>query len=109
MADILSLATGIIILVIVLIVPGYFLALGFFPKRKDLDAIERATFSLVFSIIFIPLAMLVENLLLGIRINQLSVWGTVLFLVLAGVVAWFVRTRKLGKNEGQPICPLLRA
>lgn len=108
MADIASLAMGLIILAIALIVPGYFLALGFFPRRKDLDHIERATFSLVFSIVFIPLAVLVENLMLGIRINQVSVWGTVAFLIVVGAIAWFVRTRRLEPGEAQPFCPLLK-
>ncbi len=93
--DILATATGLIILAVVLIVPGYFISLAFFPNRKDFDTIERAAFSVVFSITFLPLAVLVENMMFGIAITQVNAVFNLLAIIILSLVVYLVRTQKL--------------
>ena len=93
--ELISTALGIIILAIVLTIPGYFITLAFFPSKKEFDALERFTFSIVFSITFMPLAILFENLLLGIKITQATVFATMLVLILASLLVYLVRVQKI--------------
>ncbi|MEW6295765.1 MAG: DUF1616 domain-containing protein [Candidatus Diapherotrites archaeon] len=89
----------LISLALVLTIPGYFLSLAFFPKKNEIDEIERFTFSMVFSIAFLPLLILIENLLLSIPIDFTSVFGTLLFLIIIGLIVYWVRIRKMKKDE----------
>ncbi len=91
----IELVYGLGMVAFALIVPGYFLTLGIFPARNDIDGIERITFSLVFSITFLPLAMLLENQLIGIPIEFFSVFSTMLVLIIAGILVWMVRTTRM--------------
>ena len=96
---VLELVLGLIALAIVLTIPGYFLTLGFFPKRGEIDSIERFTFSLVFSIVFIPLLLLIENQLLLLPINFLTSLTTTILLIVIGLIAWLYRSKKLSPEE----------
>jgi len=89
----------LISLALVLTIPGYFLTLAFFPKKNEIDEIERFTFSIVFSIAFLPLLVLIENLLLSIPIDFSSVFGTLLFLIIIGLAVYWIRIRKMKKDE----------
>ncbi len=91
----LELFFGFILLIIVVTIPGYFLTLAFFPKKEELDAIERFTFSLVFSIAVIPLIVLIENQVFGIPIDFFSSIGTVLVLIIFGLLVYAIRTQKV--------------
>ena len=93
--ELLSTVFGLIALVLALFVPGHFLCLGFFPAKKDLGKMERLVFAFVFSIAFLPLLVLFENLLLKLPINFFTVLGSLLFLVLLGLVLYFARTGSL--------------
>ena len=84
--------TALISIIVVLFVPGYFLSLAFFTKRSEIDSIERITLSFVFSITFLPLLVLVENLLLEIPINFTSVAGNFLLIIVLGLIGYFLRT-----------------
>lgn len=90
-----ALALGIAAILFALIVPGYCLTLAAFPRRSDIDMLERLAFSLVFSIVFLPLLMLIENQLLGIPINQVSSIASVLILIIAGLKIWMIRTSRI--------------
>ncbi|MDO8537797.1 MAG: DUF1616 domain-containing protein [archaeon] len=96
---IVELITGLIALVIVLTVPGYFLTLAFFPSKEQIDGIERFTFSLLFSIVFMPLVVLIVNQLLGVPINFVSSFGTLIFLIFLGVIVYYFRLQKIDKRE----------
>ena len=97
--DLIALLPGLVALFIALFIPGYFLCLGFFPGRQEIDWLERIVFSFIFSVSFIPLLILIENRLLGIPVNTLSVYATMLFLVLIGLLFYFVRSGKLSVPE----------
>ncbi len=105
----LETAFGLIALAIMLVVPGYFITLGFFPRKKEIDGIERLTFSFVFSIAFMPLAVLIENQLFSVPINQQTAVATFLFLVLIGVVLWAVRVGKIPLPKAfYRLCPKIK-
>jgi uncharacterized membrane protein len=93
--SLIELILGLIALLLTVTLPGYFLTLGFFPSRKEIDSIERLTFSLVFSISFLPLLVLIENQLFGVPINFISSISTLLLIVIIGLFSWMVRTQKI--------------
>ena len=93
--DLASILLGIVVLLFALTVPGYCIALAVFPRRSDIDLLERLALSFVFSIVFLPLLMLIENQLLGIPINQISSAASVLVLIIAGLAVWMIRTSRI--------------
>ena len=95
----IELVLGLAALFLTVTVPGYFLTLGFFPDRTEIDSIERFTFSLVFSVSFLPLAVLIENMVFGIPINFTSSIASVLLLIIIGLVSWMIRTQKFAVPE----------
>jgi uncharacterized membrane protein len=96
---VLEIVLGLIALTLVLTLPGYFLTLAFFPKKNEIDSIERITFSLVFSIAFTPLLLLIENQVFSIPINFLSSFLTVTGIILIGLIVWMIRVQKLRVPE----------
>jgi uncharacterized membrane protein len=100
---ILQLVFGLIILAITLTVPGYCLTLAFFPRKTELEELERFAFSFVFSMTFLPLLVLIENQILQIPINALTATASVLFLVAVGLLVWYYRTRSMKKEEAVAI------
>ncbi len=95
----LEIISGLLLLAFALVVPGYFLTLAIFPSKTGIDSLERFAFSIVFSITFLPLLMLIENQLFGIQINFISVASTILVLIAIGVLVWMVRTTRLSVPE----------
>ncbi|MFH1256458.1 MAG: DUF1616 domain-containing protein [Candidatus Diapherotrites archaeon] len=102
----LDLVLGLVKFVIAVTVPGYFLTLGFFPSKKEIDGIERLTYSLVFSITVQPLLLLLENQLFQIPVNEVSVFATFFLVIALGAIAYFARAKKLQKEEVFPLLPL---
>lgn len=93
--DLLQIAFGLVVLAFTLTVPGYCLTLAFFPKRNELEELERFAFSFVFSITFLPLLVLIENQVFGIPIDAVSSIASVLLFVVLGVGIWKYR---IGNN-----------
>lgn len=91
----IDLVLGLIILGLVITLPGYFLTLAFFPKKEEIDSIERLTFSLVFSISFLPLLVLIENQLFSIPIDYFSALWSLIGLIVFGFVVWMIRTERI--------------
>ncbi|MFH1586805.1 MAG: hypothetical protein ABID38_03045 [Candidatus Diapherotrites archaeon] len=84
-----------ILFILVVTIPGYAIALAFFTKKGEIDLIERLTFSLLFSIIFPPILILIENQLLGIPLNFISVAGTEIFLILISLLVYSARIKRI--------------
>ncbi len=88
----------------VLFLSGFILSFVFFPKTKEfcskdcgengsIDCIERAALSFALSIAIVPLAVFYLNLI-GVKINLLNSFLTILgLIVISGVILW-VKARK---------------
>lgn len=73
----------------VLVVPGYCLTAALFPRRDDLDGIERAGLSLGLSIAWIPvLALVLDRLPWGLRLWPIVLGEMASILLLMAVAAW---------------------
>jgi len=86
----------------VLFFPGYTFVAALFPRKDDLDAIERVALSLGLSIAVVPLIGLALNYSpWGIRINPILAFVT-LFIVLAAGAA-LIRRRMLPVDEAYSV------
>ena len=80
-------------LLFVLFFPGYTLLSALFPKRDDLDGIERVALSFGLSIAIVPLIGLILNFTpWGIRLYPILISIT-LFILVASGIAWYRRRR----------------
>jgi uncharacterized membrane protein len=85
-----SLALG---LIFALFFPGYTLAAALFPKRGDLDGVQRLALSFGLSIAVVPLIGLILNYTpWGIGLYTVLVSVLVFIMVMAGI-AWYRRRR----------------
>lgn len=84
----LSILQAIIGLPLVLFIPGYAISYAFFPKKKDLDLMERITLSFGLSFALIPLAVFFLNKFLKIPITVYSSFSIILAITLIGIILW---------------------
>lgn len=78
---------------VVLLAPGYILMTLLFPKRDDIDGVERLTLSLGLSIAVIPLLALILNFTpWGIRLVPMAI-ALSTFILVAGSFAYLRRSR----------------
>ena len=83
---------------LVLFIPGYALIAALFPRRDDLDGIERAALSFGLSIAVTPLIGLVLNYTpWGIRLDPILT--SLVYFTLIMVVVAFLRRRRLSAEE----------
>jgi len=73
---------------LVLFIPGYALSYAFFPKKKDLDLMERIALSFGLSFALIPLAVFFLNKFLKIPITVYSSFSIVVAITLIGIIVW---------------------
>jgi len=85
-------------LLFVLFFPGYALLSALFPKRDNLDGIERVALSFGLSIAIVPLIGLILNFTpWGIRLYPILISIT-LFILVASGIAWY-RQHKLAPTQ----------
>jgi uncharacterized membrane protein len=85
-------------LLYVLYVPGYLLQAALFPRRDDLDGIERAGLSLGLSVAWVPvLALILDGLPWGIRLWPIVIGQGLSMLLFMAVAAW--RRKQLPLSE----------
>ncbi len=83
---------------VALLFPGYTLLAALFPRKENLNTIERVALSFGLSIAVVALIGLVLNYTpLGIRLYPL-LFSTTLLIIASSVVAWF-RRRRLSSEE----------
>ncbi len=97
--DIISIIPGLIAIALAVSIPGYALSLAVFPKKGELDIFERIAFSFILSIAVPALLLLAGNMLLGVRINFISVSIAYIAISAIGFAAFAVRSRGINKNE----------
>ncbi len=79
---------AIIGLPLVLFIPGYVLSYAFFPKKKDLDLMERIALSFGLSFALIPLAVFFLNKFLKVPITVYSSFSIIVAITLIGFIVW---------------------
>lgn len=85
-------------LILVIFLPGFSLTTMLFPKRDDLDGIERTALSFILSLAVVPLLGLILNFTpFGIRLVTVLVVLSA-FTISVSLVAW-VRRLRLPTNE----------
>jgi len=84
----LSIIQAIIGLPLVLFIPGYVMSYAFFPKKKDLDLMERVALSFGLSFALIPLVVFFLNKFLKIPITVYSSFSIIAAIIIIGVVVW---------------------
>lgn len=80
-------------------VPGYLWTLAFFPEKTSIGLLERFAFSLLFSITFLPMFVLLENVLLGIPVEFIVVFSNTVFLAIISATIFLVRTQRVNAPE----------
>jgi len=97
-----SLASLVLGLIFVLFFPGYTLVAALFPKRDDLDGVQRLALSFGLSIAVVPLIGLVLNYTpWGIGLYSVLV-SVLVFIIAAAGVAWYRRRRLSPEQRFEP-------
>jgi len=90
---------NLVIFALILIIPGYFWTLAFFPEKSAFEKIERIAFSLFFSITIFPMVVLLSNTLLQVPIEFFSLFSTQMILVILSLIIYLVRTQRMGAPQ----------
>ncbi len=89
-------------IVFVLFVPGVCISFAFYPRKEDLDMLERVVLSFGFGIAVVPLSVFYANKLLGVPVN---VFTSILLVVLVSCIAlavWYKRVKRVrGRDRDQ--------
>lgn len=97
-----NLASLVLGLIFVLFFPGYTLVAALFPKRDDLDGVQRLALSFGLSIAVVPLIGLVLNYTpWGIGLYPVLV-SVLVFIIAAAGVAWYRRRRLSSEQRFEP-------
>jgi uncharacterized membrane protein len=79
-------------------IPGFALSLAIFPRKVDLDTIERLGFSFFLGI-FPTLFLYFGNKNLTMPINTETSMLAVIFITVASLLVWYVRKSGVEKKE----------
>jgi len=71
-----------------LFIPGYALSWAFFPKKKEMELVERIVLSFGLSISVVPLAVFYMNKLFGQAISLVNNLVVILLITGLAVFAW---------------------
>ncbi len=88
----------------ILFIPGFIISYIFFPKSREfdykerekgaIDWIERIALSFALSIAIVPLAVFYLNLI-GVKINLINSFFTILGIIIISTIILVIRMRKL--------------
>ncbi|MCD6092673.1 MAG: DUF1616 domain-containing protein [Candidatus Aenigmarchaeota archaeon] len=81
--------------IFVLFLPGFALSWAFFPKKDEVDWIERIALSFGLSIALVPLSVFYLNFLFHVPINLVNVSVVILVLIAVGYVGYKQRTERI--------------
>jgi uncharacterized membrane protein len=98
LTDILSIVSAFFGILFVLFIPGYALTWAFYPRKEQLELIERIILSFALSISTVSLFIFFMNYVLKISINIFSVFLVIIFLTFLGIAIWYKRSSKKERN-----------
>jgi uncharacterized membrane protein len=79
-------------MILLVFIPGISLTMALFPKKKDLELIERLGVSIVLGLIP-QLFLYFGSKNFFIPINTLTTYATILLTTLIGIAVWWIRKR----------------
>jgi uncharacterized membrane protein len=91
--DLVTILIGTFGMILVVFIPGISLTMALFPKKEDLELIERLGVSLVLGLV--PQVILYfgsKNFF--VSIDAINTAATILLVSLIGIVVWWIRSRK---------------
>ncbi|MFH1256286.1 MAG: DUF1616 domain-containing protein [Candidatus Diapherotrites archaeon] len=81
--------------IFVLFLPGLAVTWAIFPKKDEIDWIERIALSFALSIAITPLLVFYFNFLLNVPINFITVSIVILGIMLTSAAIWFAREKRV--------------
>lgn len=84
-------------IILAIMIPGTVISFAIFPKRNDLEFVNRLGISIVLGFIPYVFLYLFEKGFYT-HINFLTVISTILGLTMLGVMGWYVRKENVKKN-----------
>ena len=91
--DLLGIIRAVLGFVYVLFIPGFIATWALFPKRKDVDDIERLALTLVLSLALSVMPVMFLNYF-GVMVNEVNVFLIILAVILVCSVLAFLRMKK---------------
>ncbi len=97
--ELITIGITAISMILIVMVPGVFLSLAIFPKKKDLDIVERLGISIVLGLTS-PFLLYFGDKNLSMPITAFTSTAAVVLVSLIGLVLWQVRAR-MGKKDNE--------
>ena len=92
--------------IFVLFIPGFALSWLFFPKKTEIDWIERIALAFGLSIAVVPLTIFYLNYIFGVKINIQNVTLTIAAITITAYAGYVERTKKtLSRYVKEKITP----
>jgi len=93
--DFNTIAIGVVGILLYLLIPGFALSLGLFPRKKDLGLTERFGLA-AFLGMLTPMILYFNDKNFFVPINQETTYMVLISLTVLGLLAWIVRLKFLG-------------
>ncbi|MFH1126213.1 MAG: hypothetical protein V1703_03740 [Candidatus Altiarchaeota archaeon] len=87
-----NIVIGTLMMIILVLVPGFALSLAIFPKKDELDLTERLGFSFVFGL-FPQLLQYFLDKNLNVPVNTSTTLGIIAGITLLGLGVWKIRQK----------------
>jgi uncharacterized membrane protein len=99
--DIPQIVSGVILISLYLLIPGYALCLAAFPRKGDLTSVSRFGLSAFFGT-FTMLIQYFNNKNFSIPIDTANTFATMAVLTVGGLVVWQLRL-KMSSGQKAPV------
>lgn len=91
----IEIITMILSAIFVLFIPGLAVTFALFPKKDEIDLLERIALSFALSIAITPLLVFYFNFLLKAPINIITATTIIIGIILTSTIIYYVRTKKI--------------
>ena len=96
--ELTTIVTGTVGILLYLLIPGLSLSMALFPKRKDLDPVERVGMGFFLGMT-IPFIQYFNDKNFFIPFNFTTTTYTILAVTVVGLLVWVVRVKSSGKEK----------
>jgi len=89
-------------LILIFVVPGYFIYMLFFPRKGEQTKTEKIGFTIILSVIFISIIGYLFVLTIFDR-EQIVIWMIFLLILILGIICIYIRSRIENANYPTPL------